>query len=427
MLAGLPPVRLHIEKLVNRTGLRANTLMSSHPLLAALPNPWACNHLAPDIAFPMGMEGGGVDSPETPLVAVDFAGKVCTEHFSKLHHEARPGKRVIDEYEERLTWNVAHPKKDSDEIKEWVTTDLMPRLEGAMQDKRAVVLFCDGSLFPKPQCRTGAAFRAYRSGRLVRREAVAGGRGTSYDAEMIACGMGLRFATRQTCETIHVVADNESAITMILDPGLHGQQLVSIRACMNAREWLEKDARRRIVFHWCPSHTGIEWNELMDEDAKRAAEHPVPGGDQCSLAHARHLLAIQLKADWRVEYQASPGYRGSKFLRLGAFEAPTHTNSPAIKEHGESSTAMARFCRVVLNHAPIGSYRRRFFENEPSECPDCKVLQDRAHILLRCKRYRRWWRCGTEFDFLQRVSAYKDFNEFIEANPRAFTFEDAPG
>ncbi|KAH9896578.1 hypothetical protein C8Q73DRAFT_625485, partial [Cubamyces lactineus] len=54
VLAALPPIRLHIEKLVSRTGLRANTLMASHPILAALPNPWICNHLAPDVAFPMG-------------------------------------------------------------------------------------------------------------------------------------------------------------------------------------------------------------------------------------------------------------------------------------------------------------------------------------------------------------------------------------
>ena len=25
--------------------------------------------------------------------------------------------------------------------------------------------------------------------------------------------------------------------------------------------------------------------------------------DECSLAHARHLLAVQLKADWREEYR----------------------------------------------------------------------------------------------------------------------------
>ena len=52
----LAEVRLHIEKLVEC----ANTLIAWHSLLAALPNPWVCNQLAPDAAFPMG--SGGPDS-----------------------------------------------------------------------------------------------------------------------------------------------------------------------------------------------------------------------------------------------------------------------------------------------------------------------------------------------------------------------------
>ena len=62
------------------------------------------------------------------------------------------------------------------------------------------------------------------------------------------------------------------------------------------------DSRRRIEFHWCPSHEGIEWDDLVDKDAKRVAGLPMER-DECSLAHARHLLAVQLKADWREEYR----------------------------------------------------------------------------------------------------------------------------
>ncbi|KAJ2967286.1 hypothetical protein NUW54_g13547 [Trametes sanguinea] len=101
----------------------------------------------------------------------------------------------------------------------------MPRLTEAVNDRRAVTIFCDGSMFPKPRCRTGAAFRAYRAGRLLVRRGIAGGRGTSYDAEMLAGGMGLAFATKQACETIHVVADNESALETLLDPGMHDHRI----------------------------------------------------------------------------------------------------------------------------------------------------------------------------------------------------------
>ncbi|KAJ2968467.1 hypothetical protein NUW54_g13208 [Trametes sanguinea] len=370
---------------------------------AALPNPWVCNHLAPNVAFPLGT---GPDSQDTPLVAVDFAGKVCTEAFVPLHMEARPGRRVLDEYEDRLTWHVTHPKKGSEELDTWVAADLLPRLTAAVNDTRAVTVFCDGSMFTTPRCRTGAAFRAYRAGRLLVRRGIACGKGTSYDAEMMAGGMALAFATRQPCDVIHVVADNESALTTLLDPSMHSQQLVSVVACRNVREWLSKDARRRIVFHWCPSHEGIAWNELVDSDAKEAAGLPLER-DECSLAHARHLLAVQLKSDWRKEYRYSPTYAGRHFLRFRVFNTPSHLTSPALKEFGDSCTRMARYCRAVLDHAPLGSFRRRFFPNEPVNCPDCGVLQDRAHVLLKCPRYRRWWSLHIRKNrFLQEIRGH---------------------
>ena len=81
---------------------------------------------------------------------------------------------------------------------------------------------------------------------------------------------------------------------------------------------------------------------------------------------------------------------------------------------------------MTLNHAPLGSLRQRFFPDEETACPECNLLQDRAHVLLKCKRYRRWWRWGNEFNFLERVEAYRDFNRFLKANKSAFTFADAP-
>ena len=88
----------------------------------------------------------------------------------------------------------------------------------------------------------------------------------------------------------------------------------------------------------------------MDADAKQVADLPTER-DECSLVHASHLVTVQMKADWREEYRSSPAYRGQHFLRLKAFGVPSHTAYTAIKTYGESSAAMARFCRAVLNHA----------------------------------------------------------------------------
>ena len=51
----------------------------------------------------------------------------------------------------------------------------MPQLQDALAEKRAVTVFCDGSLL-------------YRGGRVVFKRGIAGGRGTSYDADICSQG-----------------------------------------------------------------------------------------------------------------------------------------------------------------------------------------------------------------------------------------------
>ena len=93
-----------------------------------------------------------------------------------------------------------------------------------------------------------------------------------------------------------------------------------------------------------------------------------------------------------------------------------------------SRIAMTRFSRACLNHAPIGSFRTRFFPDEPTDCPWCGVLQTRWHILRYYEKYRRpqWWRHDAEHDFLIRKESFSDMVSFLDDNPSAFTFADAP-
>lgn len=105
---------------------------------------------------------------------------------------------------------------------------------------------------------------------------------------------------------------------------------------------------------------------------------------------------------------------------------PSHLGGPAMKAHGGSNVNMARFSRMVLNHAPIGSYRQRFFPGEPVNCNSCGRLQTRAHVLLECDCYRRRWRHNSIEELLRKLDPFAKVNTFIEENQSAFSFEDAP-
>ncbi|KAF8888323.1 hypothetical protein BD779DRAFT_1415909, partial [Infundibulicybe gibba] len=64
--------------------------------------------------------------------------------------------------------------------------------------------------------------------------------------------------------------DNSSAIISILNPSAHPGQLLSISACTVARDWLSGNPQRSIHLSWCPAHSDIPQNDLVDELAKNA-------------------------------------------------------------------------------------------------------------------------------------------------------------
>jgi ribonuclease HI len=70
----------------------------------------------------------------------------------------------------------------------------------------------------------------------------------------------------------NIYADNQSAITAVLQPGQQSGQYI----LRNIYDNLEKiqENRPQLTFHieWVPRHMDIEGNDKADEEAKRAAK-----------------------------------------------------------------------------------------------------------------------------------------------------------
>ena len=93
----------------------------------------------------------------------------------------------------------------------------------------------------------------------------------------------------------------------------------------------------------------------------------------------------------------------------------------------KSNAFIARFTRAILNHAPIGSYGRRFRvgDFEDTKCT-CGREETREHILngciwTNCRQYTRSQN-GREFD----VDTLPGLIKFLEVNPHVFAFEEYP-
>ena len=73
--------------------------------------------------------------------------------------------------------------------------------------------------------------------------------------------------------------------------------------------------------------------------------------------------------------------------------------------------------RAIMNHAPIGKYRLRFFSREEfSYLSNIYPIESRHHILHECGRFNSYWN--------PRRDSLSYFVMFLENNPGTFTFPD---
>ena len=126
--------------------------------------------------------------------------------------------------------------------------------------------------------------------------------------------------------------------------------------------------------------------------------------------------------NWRMMFQASNA-KGQNFLdllddNLKPIEPSYSKGGPWLKFFGHSNSLCARASRAIINHAPIGEYRLRFFPQEEFKCP-CGLypIETRRHVLHNCKRYNNYWN--------PRWDTIAHFTLFLEFNSSAFSFRES--
>ncbi|KAA1468252.1 hypothetical protein DENSPDRAFT_833494 [Dentipellis sp. KUC8613] len=119
-------------------------------------------------------------------------------------------------------------------------------------------------------------------------------------------------------------------------------------------------------------------------------------------------------------------YCGHGFLANHRLRKVSHIGGgPSLTLTGTDTPLTARFARAVLDHAPTGEYRTRFFPNENPLCNWCPPIQSRRHILSTCTHYVRPQPNFAEF-LKNSAEPGPCLVSFLKANPSAFTFTDVP-
>ena len=121
-----------------------------------------------------------------------------------------------------------------------------------------------------------------------------------------------------------------------------------------------------------------------------------------------------------MTFQASD-LKGHQFLNLydgdnNLLEPSYAKGSTWLKYFGHSNSLCARTMRTIVNHAPIGKYRLRFFPREDFSCPCGNYpIETRCHILHECRRYNEYWNL--------RRDSISHFTLFLKFNSGVFLFE----
>ncbi|TFY68863.1 hypothetical protein EVG20_g3393 [Dentipellis fragilis] len=357
------------------------------------------------------------------FIASSLSSDIPAEDFLPEHAECWPGDRLVDMFPDSIIFHTSHPKKSSNLFNQWLE-QFRDGLSLLCNDDTVLYAFSDGSVLPDKRNRVAAAYRAYRGQQELSRKSISCGRTTSYDAELQGLSLALHYLTSQDATAIYLFCDNESALTSLFDTRLHASQMLSVLACRKARAWLEADPNRTIHPSWCPGHADIEQNEQVDVDAKTAATTTPPIAF-ISHAYARQQVTAEATKEWQLlAHQMS--YCGHGFLANHRLRKVSHIGGgPTLTLTGTDTSLTARFARAVLDHAPTGEYRTRFFPNENPLCNWCPPIQSRRHILSTCIHYVR---PRPNFEEFLKNSAEPgpSLVSFLKANPSAFTFTDVP-
>jgi hypothetical protein len=158
--------------------------------------------------------------------------------------------------------------------------------------------------------------------------------------------------------------------------------------------------RYSLTLKWSAGHCGIEGNEKVDSEAKKAASGTTSSAKLLppylrkplliNPAAAKRAYSDNLNSTWKADWTQS--LRGKNMKTLDDTMLSTKFLK-MISNPKLSQVAASRISQLRLQHAPLNSYLHRFKRVDKPNCLACGEADENAsHYLLQCPSYafERW-------------------------------------
>jgi ribonuclease HI len=227
----------------------------------------------------------------------------------------------------------------------------------------------------------------------------------AYDTECAALARALQAAASRNhaLGLVTIFTDCQAAISRMAsdDPG-PGQKY-AIEARRHIAALRAKEPNVKIEIRWCPSHQGIEGNEVADKWAKHAADEPDAHGVEWFATRnpdgtvtQRHFPLPRSLANVKRESSEKKWQDAKRWTRKMLGRTGNRKYRPSDRQKPDPAVAKAnkrlasRFYQFKTGHCLTGQYLAWTTRRPDATCWWCQYsIQTREHLFKNCPQ----WRC----------------------------------
>ena len=308
-IAGIIPIKFHLQKIARRLEIRPFKLSSSHILRSLIDD----SPPLPTMSNPHYI--GLLTNRQRNLAKGHLIDSYNKSHkifpsFSPLNPEFSPGLHITDKFSNHFSFNLVNKKeKEKFKIHAQELDDMVLRNSSLLQ---TALMITNASI--KNNIVTSVLHVHIANCPLIKIVHHAS-YVTSTEAELFAIRCGINQAcSNNIVSKIIVVTDSIHAIKKIFDSESHPFQLYSAAILSELRRFFNSNCDNSIEFWECPSRLKWGLHHNVNKDSK--SFYPTPSYlTKISWDYCKKIDSNDIINHWKMTFQASDG-KGNNFLDL---------------------------------------------------------------------------------------------------------------